>query len=187
VKTHQRILHAARWVVPALSVPTFALAAMAQSPLPDSFNPGANSNVLALAVQADGKILLGGGFTTLGGQTRNYLARLNADGTLDAGYDPGANTSVNSLVVQDDGKILVGGSFATLGGQTRNFIGRLNADGTLDTLNLVQLKAVGEPFGDGHKVAGVVPGGSRVQACCRLTAICACCKTCSQSRKRSRL
>src|SRR5712692_297113 len=132
MRTHKRILRAARWVALALSVPAFALAARAQSPLPDSFNPGANSNVLALAVQADGKILVGGGFTTLGGQTRNYLARLNADGTLDAGFDPGANINVNSLVAQDDGKILVGGSFTTLGGEPRTNLARLNADGTLE-------------------------------------------------------
>src|SRR2546423_4083039 len=42
--------------------------ALGQSPIPDSFNPGANNSVKSLAVQADGKILVGGQFTTLGGQ-----------------------------------------------------------------------------------------------------------------------
>ena len=51
--------------------------APAQSPLPDSFNPVGNSTVQALAVQADGKILVGGAFTTLGGQPRNRIARLS--------------------------------------------------------------------------------------------------------------
>ena len=47
-----------------------------------------------LAVQADGKILVGG-FTTLGGQTRNCIGRLNADGTLDTGFNPrGSRLSV---------------------------------------------------------------------------------------------
>src|SRR4051812_15793383 len=51
-----------------------------------TFNPNANLPVLAVAVQSDGKILLGGNFTTLapnGGAavTRNHLARLNLDGT----------------------------------------------------------------------------------------------------------
>ena len=63
--------------------------ASVQTPLPDSFNPGAGSRVDALAVQPDGKILVGGYFTTLGGQPRNYIGRLNADGTLDAGFTPG--------------------------------------------------------------------------------------------------
>ena len=89
-----------------------------------SFDPGAGGNspvvVGALAVQADGKILVGGKFTRLGGgtgtTTRNYLGRLNADGSLDTGFDPGANDSVRALAVQADGKILVGGHFTLLGG-----------------------------------------------------------------------
>ena len=48
----------------------------AQSPVPDDFNPGANGSVYSLAVQADGRILVGGGFTTLGGQSRTNLGRL---------------------------------------------------------------------------------------------------------------
>ena len=74
-----------------------------------------------MAVQTDGKILLGGAFTTLGGggtgtTTRNRIGRLNADGTLDTSFDPGANDSVYALAVQADGKIVVGGTFTTLGG-----------------------------------------------------------------------
>ena len=115
----------------------------ADGSLDTSFDPGANGAVYALAVQADGKILVGGYFTTLGGggtgtTTRNYIGRLNADGSLDTSFDPGANGAVYALAVQADGKILVGGDFTTLGGggtgtTTRNHIGRLNADGSLDT------------------------------------------------------
>src|SRR2546428_107148 len=132
------MLHAARWVALALSAHTFALAARAQSPLPDSFNPGADSVVRSPAVQADGEILVGGAFTTLGGQSRNIIGRLNADGTVDTGFNSSAGgafqtPSVDCLAVQADGKILVGGGFTTLGGgQSRANIGRLNADGTLD-------------------------------------------------------
>jgi uncharacterized delta-60 repeat protein len=114
---------------------TSAVAVLTMS-LPDpGFNPGAGSDVYSLAVQADGKILVGGYFTTLGGKTRNYIGRLNADGTVDSGFNPGANGTVYSLAVQADGEILVGGNFTTLGGQTRNYIGRLNADanGTVDS------------------------------------------------------
>ncbi len=87
----------------------------------------------SLAVQADGKILVGGQFTGLGGRSRNFIGRLNADGTLDTGFNPGADDIVFTLAVQGDGNILVGGQFATLGGQTRVGIGRLNANGTLDS------------------------------------------------------
>ena len=53
---------------------------------------GRTASCHSLAVQADGKILVGGNFTTLGGQPRNYIGRLNADGTLDSGFNPGANS-----------------------------------------------------------------------------------------------
>jgi uncharacterized delta-60 repeat protein len=88
----------------------------------------------ALALQADGRILLGGAFTLVNGQPRTNLARLNPDGTLDAGFNPKMISGfVSSVAVQADGKILVGGGFSTLGGQSRNNIGRLNSDGTLDS------------------------------------------------------
>ena len=83
-------------------------------------------------MQADGKILAGGAFFTLGGQTRNYIGRLNPDGSLDTSFNPGANGAVDSMAVQTDGRIMVAGSFGTLGGQTRAFIGRLNAGGSVD-------------------------------------------------------
>src|SRR4051812_47291798 len=88
-------------------------AASAQSPV-DAFDPGANSIVRAFAVQADGKILVAGRFTGLGGgtgtTTRNRIGRLNVDGSLDS-FDPGANGEVFAIAVQPDGKILVGGDF----------------------------------------------------------------------------
>ena len=93
----------------------------------------------AVAVQPDGKIILAGQFTTVLGVTRNYLARINADGTLDTGFNPNPNSLVYSVVVQTDGKILLGGNFTTLqpngaaAATTRNHIARVNADGTLDT------------------------------------------------------
>jgi uncharacterized delta-60 repeat protein len=101
--------------------------------VPDSFNPGANGNVYCVAAQTDGKIVVGGSFTTLGGQSRANIGRLNADGTLDTNFNPGAGSTVYSLAVQTDGKIVVGGTFSTLGGQSHVYLGRLNTDGTPDT------------------------------------------------------
>jgi uncharacterized delta-60 repeat protein/uncharacterized repeat protein (TIGR01451 family) len=90
----------------------------------------AGSTVTATAIQADGKILIGGLFTTVLGVTRNNMARLNPDGTLDVAFDPNANDFVYSIVVQADGKILVAGNFNganSIGGQARNRIARLDA------------------------------------------------------------
>ena len=59
----------------------------------------------------DGKILVGGAFTSIGGQTRNRIARLDATTGLADPFDPNANDFVLSIAVQADGKILAGGSF----------------------------------------------------------------------------
>ena len=110
--------------------------ARAQAPgsLDSAFDPNVNGRVLGLAVQPDGKILIGGGFTTVGGVTRNHLARLNADGTLDADFDPNITGSdVRAIVVQPDGAILIGGNFFKVGAAFASFIARLQPDGTADS------------------------------------------------------
>jgi uncharacterized delta-60 repeat protein len=100
------------------------------------FNPSANSAVYALAVQADGRILLGGDFTGVGPTSRSHIARVTAGGALDTGFNPGANGAVRSLLVQPDGSTVVGGQFSMLGGglgtTPRNRIGRLHIDGSVD-------------------------------------------------------
>src|SRR5205807_8742251 len=108
-----------------------AAAVRGQSAL-DGFDPNANGTVYVVVVQPDGKILIGGAFTTLspnGGAvvTRNHIARLNPDGTLDTAFDPNANNTVLSIAVQADGKILAGGSSERSGVGKRNRIARLDA------------------------------------------------------------
>src|SRR5262249_22469604 len=99
----------------------------------DSFNPGAElPPILAFAQQADGKILIGGAFTKIGGQSRGGVARLNANGTLDDAFIPFADDWVQCIAVQPDGKILIGGWFLKVHGQSRAHLARLNPDGTLD-------------------------------------------------------
>jgi len=97
---------------------------------------GFNLNVLAIKVQSDGKILVGGTFTTLGGNTRNRLVRLNSDGTEDTAFytnlGTGFSGNINIILTQSDGKILAGGSYTTFNGSTRNRLVRLNEDGTQD-------------------------------------------------------
>jgi uncharacterized delta-60 repeat protein/uncharacterized repeat protein (TIGR01451 family) len=95
---------------------------------------GANANIQTTAIQNDGKIIIVGEFTTYNGIARNYIARLNADGSLDNSFNigAGANSYVNTIVIQSDGKIIIGGQFTTYNGTTRNSIARLNTDGSLD-------------------------------------------------------
>src|SRR5665213_574459 len=110
----------------------------------DGFDPNANSNVNAIALQPDGKILMGGYFTQLhplGGPVSGnaYIARLNHDGSVDTGFTAGTDNVVRTVVLQPNGQILVGGTFSKVkptgsaNSVTRNFAARLNADGTLDT------------------------------------------------------
>jgi uncharacterized delta-60 repeat protein len=107
--------------------------------LDNSFNTalGPNGPVHAIAIQPDGKVLIGGIFTSVNGTGRDRLARLNSDGSVDTGFNPGvsggASPTVRSIVVQPDGKFIVGGAFTTVAGQTRNQIARFNSDGTIDT------------------------------------------------------
>jgi uncharacterized delta-60 repeat protein len=96
---------------------------------------GADDWIDSIALQAEGKILIGGSFTTVNGVSRGGIARLNADGTLDAGFQEGlsgANAGVYSIALQSDGKILIAGDFTTVNGLPRNYFARLNSDGSLD-------------------------------------------------------
>jgi uncharacterized repeat protein (TIGR01451 family)/uncharacterized delta-60 repeat protein len=109
-----------------------------------TFNPGLgpNESVRAIAIQSDGKIVIGGVFTNVSGGFFSHVARLNQNGSVDGTFTPGvgANDSVYAIALQVDGKILLGGEFTLASGVTRNRLTRLNTDGTVDpTIN----------FGDG--------------------------------------
>jgi uncharacterized delta-60 repeat protein len=109
----------------------------ADGTLDESFNPGTGANnwTYEVAQQPDGKILIAGGFTSYNGSARNYIVRLNADGSLDNSFSigTGANNYVYSLVLQPDGKVVIAGFFTTYAGTARTRIARLNTNGTLDT------------------------------------------------------
>ena len=100
-----------------------------------SFNPGLGPDapVRAVAVLANGEVLIGGDFTHVNGTPCGYLALLNASGGLDTSFNPGTNItgSVYALLLQG-GKVLVGGNFG-VGGQVYQNIARLNLDGSVDT------------------------------------------------------
>ena len=95
-----------------------------------SFQPGtgANDDVLTVAVQIDGKILIGGNFTNVNGVDCKRVARLNADGSVDRSFDTssGPDGPVNALAVRPDGKVLIGGLFNSVTGIARTNIAQLN-------------------------------------------------------------
>ncbi|HEY2725842.1 MAG TPA: hypothetical protein VGI61_01610, partial [Parafilimonas sp.] len=108
------------------------------SPFPFSCN--------ALVMQADGKILAGGGGGTIknGDTLRDLITRYNADGSIDIGFgDSGRavmgtnlgilySPEIAALAVQSDGKIVGAGKIATLPQQTDILVARFNNDGSID-------------------------------------------------------
>jgi uncharacterized repeat protein (TIGR01451 family)/uncharacterized delta-60 repeat protein len=97
-----------------------------------------NAAVRALAVQANGQVILGGDFTAFNNVAYNHLVRLNIDGSVDASFMPGTNfgpaDSVRAIAIQPDGQILIGGLFTNVGGSNLNYLARLNStDGSVDT------------------------------------------------------
>ena len=135
--------------------------------LDDSFGNGSGYVYISgdnygqsLAVQSNGKILLGGYCYNNSSGNRNFcIARFNSNGTLDATFGSLGNSGKviqsigsfydagQSLAIQPDGKILFGGECIDGIINSDFCIARFNSNGTLDT-----------SFGTGGKV--IQPIGS---------------------------
>ncbi|HYD85403.1 MAG TPA: delta-60 repeat domain-containing protein, partial [Opitutus sp.] len=137
---------------------TYAAQFNADGTFDTAFDLKLNGSANELALDSNNEVLIGGYFTRILGQTRNQLARINADNTLDA-FNPNPNNAVTSIAVQPDGKILVSGLFNALQPNSetydpslavpRNRAVRLNADGTIDPTFNPNFNST---------VAGLVPG-----------------------------
>ena len=95
---------------------------------------GTNNEVFTSAVQSDGKIIIGGAFTTFNGDSVNYIVRLNIDGSRDSSFQVGTgpNYWIKKCIVQPDGKIIIAGYFTEVNGVSKNKIARINPNGTID-------------------------------------------------------
>ncbi len=97
---------------------------------------GFDGRVSSVAIQPDGRIVVGGTFTTANGASSARISRLNPDGTTDGPFSTaigtGFNGAVASVAVQTDGRILVAGSFTSVNGVPSSRIARLNPDGSVD-------------------------------------------------------
>ncbi|MBX3734712.1 MAG: hypothetical protein KF791_19220 [Verrucomicrobiae bacterium] len=114
-----------------------------------TLDPDGNLNA---RIRSDGKLMVWGNFSRLGGHERTGIARLNADGTVDESFQPpeillghrrlaglgsallgfGSNAVVSSVEIQSDGKLLLAGAFSRVNGQPRTTMLRLHPDGRLD-------------------------------------------------------
>jgi uncharacterized delta-60 repeat protein len=107
-----------------------------------SFAPGdgPDADVTAMAVQADGKVLIAGAFANVAGTPRAGLARLNTDGSVDPSFDPGLGIRstngaafVRVLLPQSDGSVWVGGAFTHFNNHYDRHLAKLLSNGGVDT------------------------------------------------------
>lgn len=97
-----------------------------------------------IAIQNDGKILIGGNFNSYNGNTSPKLIRLNASGAYDSSFITGTgfNGSVSDLEILSDGRILVVGNFTSYNGTNSvNRVALLNANGVIDNSFQVNIGA----------------------------------------------
>ncbi|MBL9134550.1 MAG: immunoglobulin domain-containing protein, partial [Verrucomicrobiales bacterium] len=112
--------------------------AFPSSPIFDSaLAPDQGSTVNAVMAEPDGRLLVGGSFTSVDGKARNGLVRFLTNGLMDVGFDVGAGFQlasanayskdlVSAVALQASGQILVGGAFTTVQGVARPYLARLN-------------------------------------------------------------
>jgi len=111
---------------------------LASGDIDNSFNDGgfgANGVVNDILPLSNGKFIICGAFTQYDGVAINRLARLNADGTLDASFNVGgmgANSAIFSLDTTSTGMLIAAGTFTSYNGTPVKRIARINTDGSLD-------------------------------------------------------
>jgi hypothetical protein len=134
-----------------------------------AWNPNPNNwGVLALAMDVSGSVYVGGQFTSLGGVTRNRVAKLSTStGAVDATWNADASDEVRALAVDSGGAVFAGGHFRTIGGLARNYIAKLSgttggADATWNPdsdfgVNALKLDGSGGIYvgGDFGRIGGV--------------------------------
>jgi hypothetical protein len=82
------------------------------------------------------QIVIGGSFTSINGYSREYIARLNADGSLDTSFNPGlgVGSPVTAMALLPDGEVIISGAFTSFNGVgIAGGLALINTNGTLDT------------------------------------------------------
>lgn len=109
----------------------------ANGSLDETFNTGSGFNgaIGDIALQSNGKIIVGGSFSSFNGTSAQYLLRLNADGSRDGNFSTGTgpNGSVGCILAAPDGDIFISGNFNSFNGVMRNRIAKLGSNGSLAT------------------------------------------------------
>ena len=126
-----------------------------------TFSGTTNGIVATVQQQSDGKIMIGGGFITVNGVTRNRIARLNSNGTLDTSFTSPLTTVgfVRDISIQSDGKYIVVGNYL-LDTTSAEGVLRLNVDGTIDTtFNILGQEQNVTTFNGAAEISEILPNG----------------------------
>ena len=118
--------------------------------LDTTFNVGTGFNAgqpAPLFIQPNGKMGITGAFTSYNGVTRNGIARLNSDGTLDTSFDTAsgitggvANADILSQHYLGNEKFYIAGTFTAYDGVSRNRVARIKyVDSTAPVLSPITL------------------------------------------------
>jgi uncharacterized delta-60 repeat protein len=127
------------------------------------FEPGTgpNDTVEDFVVLPDGSLVIAGTFTEVDGTPRPYLARLNADGSLDTSFNASVNGAVYDVDLLDDGSLLIAGEFTQAGGDGRVRVAKLEANGVANGDFKTTAGANGPVYdAEVTSTGGVVIGGS---------------------------
>jgi hypothetical protein len=84
--------------------------------------------VHAIEALPNGKIIVGGEFTSINDQPIKYLARINADGSVDTSWNPSCNSTVYDIA-RTGNTLFVCGSFSSIGGLSRTGLAKISAEG----------------------------------------------------------
>lgn len=127
-----------------------------------TFQTGAGPNdvVTGIALQADGKVLVGGRFTEFAGVASPGIARLNPDGSVDTSFSAGAapDGSVTAIKVQPDGRVLVAGEVFNYVPTSHRALVRLLPNGQADEGFHVEISPIYAEWG-GIRAIELLPDG----------------------------
>jgi hypothetical protein len=97
------------------------------SDVPDHDFPRLNWHVYAAIPDGAGGWYVSGPFSyQAGGQTRNYMAHVLADKTLDPDFNPQPNGIPTTMILSGSTLYVAGGGFTQIGGQNRQYLAALS-------------------------------------------------------------
>ncbi len=108
-----------------------------------SWNPGSNGLVRALALNSAGEVYVGGDFTLLAGTSRARLGKVDAAGAIVAGWSADANRGTRVIALSPTEQPLAGGNFSQLGATGVGGVARLSA--TTGAVDAAFLGSAGGP------------------------------------------